>query len=288
MNRYGSKDALKRTLYLAASSIGSATPLRSRFRRQLRVLMYHKVNDVRPNTISVRVDAFAAQQHFLQQKCRVVSPQELDEALDHPGGSSPHILLTFDDGYRDNLLNAYPILKELGHRAFLFVPTDFVGGKYLPHDAKLPTSNPTLTWDEIRSMQDVFEIGAHGCSHTPLTRLSLPAARDEIATSKVILEDRLQIEVRAFSYPRGTPDDFSPEAEDMIREAGYRFCFTTVPGGNGEGANRLRLKRVNVEDFGSFYFRALLNGTADTVGVKDTPGGLKVKGALNRALGTRG
>lgn len=288
MNEYEIKEVVKRALYVTAAAAGFVTPLRSRFRTELRVLMYHKVNDLRPNTISVRTGSFQWQQELLHETCRVVPPSELEADLKSPGGPRPHVLLTFDDGYRDNLTNAYPVLKRLGHRALLFIPTDFIGGTRLPHDQRVPASNPTLSWDELRSMTDVFEIGSHGRSHTPLTRLPLDAAQEEIRSSKKILEDQLQVEVSAFSYPRGTPRDFSPGLERMVAEAGYRYCFTTVPGGNGQDVDLLRLKRVNVEDFGAFYFHALLRGPADVVGLKDTNMGVAVKTALNRLLGTHG
>lgn len=286
MNKFLVKERAKRGVYLAAASAGSVTPLRSRFKQELRILMYHKVNDARPNTISVGVNSFAHQQQLLSDTCNVIPPGALGAALAHPGGPKPQVVLTFDDGYRDNLVNAYPILKQLGHRAFLFIPTDYVGGKQLPHDRKLATSNLTLGWDDLRLMMDVFVVGSHGKSHTPLTRLSLEAAREEIRSSKEILEDRLQVEVTAFSYPRGTPQDFSSDLEQVVADAGYRYCFTTVPGGNRSDAGALRLKRVNVEDFGAFYFQALLRGSADVVGIKDTKTGARLKAALNHLLGT--
>ena len=287
MGRYRAKHELKRGLYVTASIAGRALGRRSLGDDEVRVLMYHKVTDARPNTISVRVDAFRRQQEILRRDCRVVSPDELEAALGEPSSGGPRrVVITFDDGYRDNLLNAYPILKALGHRGFIFIPIDFVGGRHLPHDGGLSTQNPTLDWSELESISDVLEIGSHGCSHVPLTRMSFADARREIEMSKKILEDRLQRSVRAFSYPKGTPEDFSSDLEGVVAEAGYDFCFTTVPGGNRSPSNRFRLERVNVEDFGDFYFRALINGSADVVGFKDTPTGLHWKRRVNRVFRT--
>lgn len=246
--------------------------------------MYHKVTPVRPNSIAVSPESFEAQQRFLAVHYQVVALSDVRRWF---LGEAPlprrAVLLTFDDGYRNNLEFAHPVLSELGHAATIFVPTDFVGSSMpLPHDARLPVPNPTLTWDELAALQDVFEIGSHACSHRVLTQLPLDQAKREIEESKRLLERRLGRPVYAFSYPKGSIGDFSPALEAAVRDAGYDLAFTTIPAVNRAGANPLRIARHNVEDYGLRYFAGLLDGSAELLRLKDTRLGYQAKSALNR------
>ena len=53
----------------------------------------------------------------------------------------------------------------------------------------------------------------------------------------------------------------------------------------GAGFNQFRLHRYNVEGFGLTYFKSLLDGSADIVGLKDTETGYRIKQLANRLLG---
>jgi peptidoglycan/xylan/chitin deacetylase (PgdA/CDA1 family) len=247
--------------------------------------MYHKVTDARPNSIAVGVDAFAAQQELLASEYKVVS---LATVLEHvrTGAQIPDraVLLTFDDGYRDNLANARPILAHYNHTAVVFVPTAFIGGHHpLPHDERLEASNPTMGWDELRALPPVCDIGSHGHSHRVLTRMPLDEARAEIFSSKRTLEERGCPEVHAFSYPKGSVGDRSAALDTAVREAGYELSFTTIPGVNQPAFDPMQIRRHNVEDYGLDYFRALLDGSAALLSAKDTRAGYNAKLLLNRA-----
>lgn len=231
------------------------------------------------------MEAFSAQQELLAADYEVVP---LTVILDHvrSGAALPEraVLLTFDDGYRDNLLNARPILERHDHAAVVFVPTSFVGTRRrLPHDSRLATRNPTMDWDDLRALGPLFEVGSHGHSHRVLTRMPLAEARAEILTSKRTLEERLNRDVHAFSYPKGSIGDRSPALDAAVREAGYTLSFVTVPGVNGPGFDPLQIRRHNVEDYGLDYFRTLLDGSAALLGAKDTRAGYGAKLLINRA-----
>jgi peptidoglycan/xylan/chitin deacetylase (PgdA/CDA1 family) len=226
----------------------------------------------------------------LKAHYNVLSPANLLEII-KGGRELPQkaALLTFDDGYRDNLEHAYPILKELGLSAILFVPTDFIDQeRTLPHDENLGLSNPTLTWEQLREIQDVFVIGSHGRSHRVLTGLQLSEAVNEIATSKTQIEQQLGSPVHFFSYPKGSLGDFSDDLEGHVRDAGYVASFVTLPGANAYPAVRSgsQLRRYNAEPFGDFTFARLLDGSCDLIALKDTSLGVNGKRYLNRILGT--
>ena len=228
----------------------------------LRVLMYHKVSRRFRPGLSVRTASFRRQQQFLAEHFNVISLDEVEAYLDaHKPLPANAVLLTFDDGYRNNLSEAYPILKEFGHSAVIFIPTDYIGGRTLYHDRHLLNPDPVLGWNEIKSVQDVFEVGSHGCSHRSLRGLAPEEVRREVCSSKQILENLLGIQVRAFAYPNGSASDIDQTTEKIVSEAGYRFCFTTLAGTNPPKMNPMRLQRDGVEDFGMSYFRRLLDGS---------------------------
>jgi peptidoglycan/xylan/chitin deacetylase (PgdA/CDA1 family) len=228
----------------------------------LRVLMYHKVSPRFRPELSVRTELFKRQQKFLAENFNVISLDQLEACLaGHTPLPDKAVLLTFDDGYRNNVSEAYPILAEFGHRAVIFIPTDYVGGRTLYHDRHLVHPDPVVGWSEIKSALDVFEVGSHACSHRILRGLPREEVVKEVFNSKQILESSLGVPVRAFAYPNGGVSDFDETTEEIVSEAGYRFCFTTLPGTNRPGMNPLRLRRSGVEDFGMSYFRRLLEGT---------------------------
>lgn len=285
------KRAVKLVLYSSVAHLSLFTGITAvRGRRShygsFRVLMYHKISpEFRPE-LSVRTELFRRQQELLANNFNVISLDELEGTLERGIALPPRaVLLTFDDGYRNNLTEAYPVLKEFGHKAVIFIPTDYVGGGTLPHDRRMLHPDPVLEWNELKSMLDVFEAGSQGCSHRILSVLDIHDVEREVLLSKQFLEASLGRPVRAFAYPSGSVGDFNSAAEEMVARSGYKFCFTSIPGANVLPMHPLRLGRYGVEDFGLAYFRRLLDGSADLVGIKDTRVGYMVKSVINKILG---
>ena len=111
--------------------------------RRLRVLMYHKVNDLPGNPLSVPVGVFDEQMAQLRELAYTVVA--LDDVLEYYANAaelpSRSVLITFDDGYRDNLENAMDVLRRYGYPAVLFVPIGLLVGAAL--SALL---HPSLAW----------------------------------------------------------------------------------------------------------------------------------------------
>src|SRR5438128_4326957 len=134
--------------------------------------MYHKVNDLPNNRMSMPVSIFDEQMAQLRELG--YAAVDLDAVLDHyvEGKALPEgaVLITFDDGYRDNLENAAPILERYGYPAVQFVPLAYVGDTLpLPHERYLTAHgvrNPTVDWDEIAELERLgVRIEEHGRSH---------------------------------------------------------------------------------------------------------------------------
>jgi peptidoglycan/xylan/chitin deacetylase (PgdA/CDA1 family) len=261
--------------------------------QRLRVLMYHKVNDLPGNPLSVPVGLFDDQMHQLRELGYTVV--SLDNVLAYyvDGAKLPPraVLITFDDGYRDNLEHAAPVLERHGYPAVLFVPIAYLDDRLpLPHEERLAARgvvNSTLDWSELATLEAAgIRIESHGISHRPLADLALDEAAREIVLSKLRLEDRLGRPVRSFAYVKGSEAHYKPVHLSLLRQAGYEVAFTSVSGSNDRGTDPLRLHRYNVEPYRARTFELVLAGACDLIGWKDTVAGTHARRLLNAALGT--
>jgi peptidoglycan/xylan/chitin deacetylase (PgdA/CDA1 family) len=288
------KQVLKNSVYRAIGETASGIGVVNGDGRSLRVLMYHKVNDLPNNRMSIPVSLFDEQMAHLKELGYTVV--DLDAVRAHYRESRPlpdgAVLITFDDGYRDNLVNAAPVLRKHGYPAVQFVPIAYVGDTQpLPHERHLAAHgvhNPTVDWDEIRELERYgVRIESHGISHKPLAELELDEAAREIAISKLQLEEQLGRPVRAFSYVKGSEADYKPVQHPMlVRQAGYDLAFTAVSGANTPTSDPLQLRRYNVEPYSPRTFELVLAGACDLISLKDTVTGTHARRLFNAALGT--
>ncbi|HVA30723.1 MAG TPA: polysaccharide deacetylase family protein, partial [Gaiellaceae bacterium] len=261
------KQVLKNSVYRAIGETARGIGAVNGDDRTLRVLMYHKVNDQPGNRMSMPVSLFDEQMAELKELGYVVV--DLDAVLAHyleqrslPEGA---VLITFDDGYLDNLENAAPILHRHGYPAVQFVPLAYVGDRQpLPHEEHLASHgvlNPTVDWAQLGELERLgVRIESHGISHRPLADLELDEAAREIAISKFRLEERLGRPVRAFSFVKGSEAHYKQVHLSLVRQAGYDVAFTAVSGANTPASDPLQLRRYNVEPYSARTFELVLAG----------------------------
>ena len=211
----------------------------------LEVLCYHKIGTPPPGSklkeLWVSPEKFRAQVKYLLGK----GYQTLlfSDLLKIRRGETPlpakAVLITFDDGYENNYLHAWPILRELGAKGNIFVVFSTIGKANLWHD---PASEPWVnmaTLDQLREMQasGVIEYGSHTMSHPHLSALPPGDAAWEIAESKRQLEAAFGREMCAFAYPYGD-GAYAPAIREKALEAGYTFDFSFRQGKTGWPWNR--------------------------------------------------
>jgi peptidoglycan/xylan/chitin deacetylase (PgdA/CDA1 family) len=287
------KQVLKNGVYRTIGETATAIGADANGQRSLRVLMYHKVNDVPENPLSMPVSVFDEQMDLLRVLGYTVVG--LQAVLDYYVDGTPlppkAVLITLDDGYHDNLDNASRVLRKYGYAGVLFVPVGYLDDRQpLPHEERLAAQgvmNRTLDWDELADVErNGIRIESHGISHRPLANLEVDEAAREITLSKLRLEERLGRPVRAFSYVKGSEADYRPVHLSLVRQAGYDVAFSAVSGANSADTDPLQLRRYNIEPYPPRTFELVLSGACDLISLKDTVTGTHARRLLNAALGT--
>ncbi len=192
------------------------------------VLVYHSIGPETKGRLVMAARTFEDQMRYLKARgYRVVSLSDLDGFFAGTRQLPKNALvLTFDDGYRSFLQYAYPVLKELGFTATLFVYTDYVG-----------VGRNALGWPDLRRLADEgFDVQAHSKTHGDLRRGRDESAADyarrmqlELGEPQALFERHLGRRARLFAYPYGYYD---AELIQQVREFGYEAAFTVRREGN--------------------------------------------------------
>lgn len=140
--------------------------------------------------------------------------------------SERSIAITFDDALETQLTAALPELQDRQIPATVFVVTDFVGREarwdYTGRRARHASWSQLAEWRKAGMC-----VGSHGRSHRDLRRVDDEAIKDEMNTSRRILEDRLGCDVFTVSYPFGR---YNARVLHAARQAGYRIGLTSDAG----------------------------------------------------------
>ena len=228
-----------------------------------RILMYHMVRDHRPGTrfngLRVPPAAFERQLAWLKQNGWTFLT--LRELMDGGRPPSRSVVLTFDDGYADNLTQALPVMSRYGARGTLFLVAerennDWSVRKKAHHDSGELAREPKLSDDQVRELvaSGLFELGAHTFTHPPLPDLDDHDREHEVIEIKGHLEARYGVPVTSFAYPFGIYDERDVR---LAERAGYTAAVTTEGGIDVDFRNRrLELSRVKISGKeGMFAFR---------------------------------
>ncbi len=257
---------MKRRLKTLLGFACYATGLHRLFLRDKAIIaLFHRVDDgLADNPISCTRAQFQAFCDFFRRYFRVVSLETLLLKLKRGEDVSRHLVVTFDDGYKDNHEVAAVDLERRGLPACFFVATEFIGSKRVPPwDAELDVASRWMSWDDVRDLHARgFEIGAHTMNHVDLGTVRGDAARREIAGSGRRLAQELGAETPFFSYPFGRADQITPDNRTAVRNAGFSCCLSAYGGTVRSRDDPFDLKRIPVSSwFRSPYqygFEALL------------------------------
>jgi peptidoglycan/xylan/chitin deacetylase (PgdA/CDA1 family) len=324
-----------------------------RMRTRGLVLLYHRVADTEPDPQLLCVSPRNFEQHLeiLRTYWRPTSLGRLAESIRECAIDHRSAVVTFDDGYADNLYNAKPLLERYGVPATVFVSSGYLnagrefwwdelerlllGPGELPQEMALSVNGQRLTWDlaetasytmdqwksdrnwtvldkddpsprhrAFRGLCDVLgshgaaqrtkvlsqlrgltcdnlearsthlalsrpelarlasdglvDIGAHTVNHVRLSALPPADQAKEIENDKKNLEDTLGRGVDFFSYPFGSPNDYTKETVSAVKRAGFRLACSNFSGLVVDSADLFEVPRFIVRDWDGAEFAARL------------------------------
>lgn len=242
----GSRELLKKLLPL----LHRGTPAHGQS-----LLIYHRVGGGTGNELDVPTERFAAQLDLLGGH-DVLS---LDESLDRldNGDRTPSVVLTFDDGFEDVYLQAWPLLRERNLPFTVYLASGYVSGpmRWEGSTAK-GEAGRGLSWEQLAEMLDsgLCTVGNH--THDHVTPDKLSAA--ELDACSAAIEEHLGVTPRHFTYPWGVT---VPAMEAELRRR-FRSASTGELGRNQPDGDPMRLKRIPVRrtDPDSFFAAKLTGG----------------------------
>jgi len=212
------------------------------------VLMYHSIGN---NGIffTVKPEEFARQMKYLKDnKYQVISLADLIESLKlNKPLPRKTVVITFDDGYKDNYANAWPVFKKYDFPATIFLATGLIGQEIVTSQGPLPL----LNWSQIEEMHQsrLIDFEPHTVYHKELNQ-------SEITDSKRMIEQKLNKKCYFFAYPKGK---YNQEIIKLLKDNEFKASLTIEKGLVKKGDDLFKLKRISVNSTTSFIqFKATL------------------------------
>ncbi|MCO6509528.1 MAG: polysaccharide deacetylase family protein [Aridibacter famidurans] len=208
------------------------------------IITYHSIDDS-GSVISTRPDIFRRQMTVLAEqgyKSKTLA-ESVEGSKPASAGTEKTVVITFDDGFRNFRTEAFPVLREFGFKATVFLVTDFCGkhNDWKGNPKELPRQE-LLGWDEIRDLaEEGVEFGGHTRSHLNLAELSGSRIDEEIGGCKEAIERELDRKAVSFAYPFGKYD---AAVKNAVKSHFGAACTTSL-GRVSKGSDPLELSRVD-------------------------------------------
>jgi peptidoglycan/xylan/chitin deacetylase (PgdA/CDA1 family) len=214
--------------------------------KSISILSYHHLlkNEENPfpnNDSVLSVENFQEQMKYLHDKnFNAITLDELEKFLRGeiklPQNS---IVITFDDGYKSNYIYAYPVLKEYGFKASIFMITKLITNEPTKFD---PKTLQYLSWKEMKEAKDVFEYASHT---NDLHRLDAKNKSFLVVQPKDVVYADLKktqelLETTYLAYPYG---QYTKNTMSILNDLNFKMAFTTKSGTVKPGNDMLKLKR---------------------------------------------
>jgi peptidoglycan/xylan/chitin deacetylase (PgdA/CDA1 family) len=228
---------------------------------QLPILLYHRVVNsaavIGKHKTYVWEAAFRKQMRWLKDNdYQTITFSDLDGI---PGGADlrKKIIITFDDGYIDNYTVAFPVLKEFGFKAMIYLVTDYKKNEWNLHEGE-PILE-LMSREQIIEMQDYgIEFGGHTRHHVDLKTSDIEKQTAEIADCYSDLEKLTAKKPISFAYPYGAYND---DTLKITPQSGFKYGITTIFGPHNWSEDLMRIRRIEVRPRdGLFAFRRKASG----------------------------
>ncbi|MEA3368948.1 MAG: polysaccharide deacetylase family protein [Candidatus Ratteibacteria bacterium] len=216
------------------------------------ILMYHRFG-YEDSSLFVTPENFERQMAYIKNEgYEVISLDELVKGIESKRSfNHKTVVLTIDDGYRDNYICAYPVLKKYGFSAVIFIISSYIGN-----------DENFMTWEQIKTMRENdISFGGHTKNQVYLPDIEKKVILwDEIAGCKRAIQNRIGGRINYFCYPTG---GFTEEIKEIVRISGYKGACTTNRGFAQSNKDLYELKRIKVTNSDTnkpLSFRAKLSG----------------------------
>ncbi|MAK56380.1 MAG: hypothetical protein CML17_11150 [Pusillimonas sp.] len=244
------------------------------------VLMYHHVSPS-AGSITTSPSNFENQLKWLKNHgYQTITTKQYAAYLKGHRLPAKSIMITFDDGYLDNWVYAFPILQKWGFNAVIFLVTSWLNdGPVRPSlgfEGNLPetpdhkecerriaagkSDEVILRWSEVAQMQasGTIEFHSHTDTHTRWDLSDDKANKnlhmmEELARSRQVLASRLGYATEHLCWPQGY---FDNDYIELARQAGYRYFYTTKafgqnkPSSSPESIHRFAVRNTSGESVG--------------------------------------
>lgn len=242
----------------------------------LPILMYHHVSPA-PGLVTVSPENFHRQMAALARGgYRTAGLEAVADLLAGRPLPPKTVVLTFDDGYFDNWHHAYPILKEFGFRAVVFLITGWLGDGPVRTAGETPShrecmarvqgacpSDVMLRWSEVEAMaaDGTVEFHSHTHTHTRWDRqVSDPGIRrerlaEDLHASRTALARQLGNASPHLCWPQGYHDS---DYRDVARQQGFSYLYTVTRGSCLPTSDPLQIPRIVVKDRGGLWLTTRL------------------------------
>ncbi|MGL4629167.1 MAG: polysaccharide deacetylase family protein [Cetobacterium sp.] len=242
---------------------------------EMPVIMYHRVikdeSEKGVHGTYVTVEQFEEQMKYLKKKgYETVTFKDLlnNRYKQRFDKDKKWIMLTFDDGYKDNYENAFPILKKYQFKGIIYVLDGIEYNKWDVDNPGNPEKRFTLmNQEELLEMQNYgIEFGGHTSTHPRLADLSIENVKSEIINSKSNIEKIIGRELLSFAYPYGSLNE---EVKRIPQEAGYKFAVATDSGSIVFSDDLFEIRRIGIFPTNNlFNFKRKVSGKYNFIKVK--------------------
>lgn len=220
----------------APSSASAASPRDTR----VPILLYHHIAEapadasspalwVAPAVFAEQMDALARAGHHAVTLEQAWAAWTRGRAL-----PSKPVIVSFDDGYADQMTEGLPVLREHGWSGVLNLQTNRIG-----------VAGGVSRADVRRLIRLGWEIDPHSVTHPDLTQVSARRLREEVAGSRRVLKRLFGVAARFFCYPFG---HYDRRVERAVEAAGFLGATTTKAGAASRRSGRFSLPRVIVTE----------------------------------------
>ncbi len=239
----------------------------------IRAINYHSIT--REN-----VKNFKKQLKYFRKHYHNVSLNDLDQFLINGvwDNSKPGIILTFDDGMKNDYKIIKPLLEEYGFTGWFFIPVGFVDcleskqfdfaikNDLIDENYKKDNSNRlAMSWREVKHLSHNHVIACHTLSHHRMKKDDTnKKLENEIIDSKILIENKISKAVSVFGWVGGEEKYYTKNASMIIEKAGYKYSFMTNSLPITEKSYPLQLQRTNIEShFSLSVVKFQLSGLMD-------------------------